>query len=273
MTADISRHMHVAYFLLHQFQCRKHRTLGATNAKPGRACRQRCTQGLGHIGAALLQSCKPTGCLSVGKRCQIGFRKCRQACGDGFDVVLTRPWQNVFAVQRCVHTRAAQLGSDILFDVLGRAFFHHQHTTLALAKFNHLRRNQGVGDVQHQNRNIAVAKGIGQTELLQAAHEGVVQTPLHDQTHILVYLASHVFIQTMANNVVPCCWNAFFQFALFMAKGNRWMRQAHVIKLGGFCHQVLGRHRWCSVGFGHKTAAHMASAYAQLQNGRHIGSF
>ena len=209
----------------------------------------------------------------MGWRCQIGFRKACQARGDGFDVVLTGPWQNVFAVQRCVHTRAAQLGSDILFDVLGRAFFHHQHTTLALAKFNHLGRHQGVGDVQHQNRNIAVAKGIGQTELLQAAHEGVVQTPLHDQADILVGLASHVFIQAMAHDVVTRSWNPFFQLALFMAKGNRWMRQAHVIKLGGFCHQVLGGYRWCSVGFGHKTAAHMASAYAQLQDGRHIGSF
>ena len=209
----------------------------------------------------------------MGLRCQIVFRKACQACGDGFDVVLTGPWQNVFAVQRCVDTRAAQLGSDVLFDVLGRAFFHHQHTTLALAKFNHLSGHQGVGDIQHQNRNIAVAKGIGQTELLQAAHEGVVQTPLHDQADILVYLASHVFIQAVANNVVPCCWNAFFQFALFMAKGDGRMGQAHVIKLGGFCHQVLGGHRWCSVGLGHETAAHMASAYAQLQDGRHIGSF
>ena len=209
----------------------------------------------------------------MGLRCQIGFRKCRQACGDGFDVVLTRPWQNVFAVQRGVDTSTAKLGSDVLFDVLGRAFFHHQHTTLALAKFNHLGRHQGVGDVQHQNRNIAVAKGIGQTELLQAAHECVVQTALHDQTHICVYLASHVFIQAMANNVVPCCWNAFFQFALFMAKGDGRMGQAHVIKLGGFCHQVLGRHRWCSVGLGHETAAHMASAYAQLQDRWHVRGF
>ena len=265
--------MHIAYFLLHQFQCGKHRPLGATNAKPRGASRQCCAQGLGDIGTALLQSCKPTGCLAVGLRCQVVFRKACQARGDGFDVVLTRPLQNVFAVQRGVDTCAAQLGSDVLFDVLGRALFHHQHTTLALAKFNHLGRHQGVGDVQHQNRNIAVAKGIRQSQLLQAAHECVVQTALHDQTHICVDLASHVLIQAVANNVVPGCRNAFFQLALFMAEGNRWVCQAHVIKLGGFSHQVLGRHRWCSVGFGHETAAHMASAYAQLQDGRHIGSF
>ena len=201
---------------------------------------------------------------------QVVFCKCSQTRGDGFDVVLARTLQDVFAMQRCVHACAAQLGGDVLFDVFRRAFFHHQHAAFALAKIDHLGRHQGVGDVQHQDRDVALAKGVGQAQLLQAAHQRVVEAALHDEADIWVGDACDEFIQTMAHDVVACRRNTFFQLALFMAEGHGGMCQAHVIKLGGFCHQVLGGHRRCAVGLGHKTATHMASAYAQLQDGGHV---
>ena len=186
----------------------------------------------------------------------------RQPRSDGFNVVFTRARQQVFAVQRGVYASSSQLRGDVLLDVLGLAFFHHQHRSFALAKVNDLVRHQRVGDVQHQHRYVAFAESIRQPQQLQAAQQAIVQTALHDQAQIRVLIARHQLVQTVLDDVLTCRRNAFFELALFLLEGDRRMRQAHVIKLRRFGHEVAGRHRRCAVGFGDKAAAHMAGAYA-----------
>ena len=165
-------------------------------------------------------------------------------------------------MQGCVDATSSQLRGDVLFDVLGLAFFHHQHRSFALAKVNDLIRHQRVGDVQHQHGNVAFAEGVGQPQQLQAAQQAVVQTALHDQAQIRVLIARHQLVQTVLDDVLTRRRNAFFELALFLFEGDWWVRQPHVIELGGFGHQVARGHRRCAVGFGDKAAAHMAGAYA-----------
>ena len=79
----------------------------------------------------------------------------------------------------------AQQGRDLLLDVFGLAFLDHQHGALAHAEIRHLLGHQRIGDVEHQQRNVTGAEGIGQAQLLQAAHQRVVQAALHDDAQVL----------------------------------------------------------------------------------------
>ena len=186
----------------------------------------------------------------------------RQPRSDGFNVVFTRARQQVFAVQRGVYASSSQLRGDVLLDVLGLAFFHHQHRAFVLAKIRDLFRHQRVGDVQHQHGYVGFTEGIRQAQQLQAAQQAVVQTALHDQAQIRVLIARHQLVQTVLDDVFTRRRNAFFELALFLFESDRRVRQAHVIELSGFGHQVARGHHRCAVGFGDKAAAHMAGAYA-----------
>ena len=50
--------------------------------------------------------------------------------------------------------------------------------------------HQRVGDVEHQQRDVARAERIGQAELLQRAHQRVVQAALHDDAEVVVLAAA-----------------------------------------------------------------------------------
>jgi hypothetical protein len=58
-----------------------------------------------------------------------------QAGGDHFHGVLAAHGQQVLAVQGRLDVAPAQQGGDLLLDVLGLAFFQHQHGALAAQKF------------------------------------------------------------------------------------------------------------------------------------------
>jgi hypothetical protein len=87
-------------------------------------------------------------------------------------------------VQRRLDVAPAQQRGDVLLDVLGLAFFHHQHRALAHAEVGHLLGHQRVGHVQHEDGDVGLAEGIGQPLLLQAADERVVQAALHHDAQV-----------------------------------------------------------------------------------------
>ena len=135
------------------------------------------------------------------------------------------------------HVAAAQQGGNFLLDVLGLAFFHHQHAAFANAEVGNLVRHQGAGDVEHQQRNFGFAKRIGQAELLQRANQRVVQTALHDDAEVRV-LAVKVFVQSMRFDVGAGGRNALLVLELFVAKGDGRVGESAVVKLGGLVHQM-----------------------------------
>jgi hypothetical protein len=88
------------------------------------------------------------------------------------------PWSAVSISMR------RKAGGDFLLDELGLALLDHQHGALAAAEIGHLLRHQRVGDVEHQQRNLGGAEGIGQPELLQRADQRIVQAALHDDADV-----------------------------------------------------------------------------------------
>src|SRR5713101_2521526 len=69
---------------------------------------------------------------------------------------------------------AAQYRVQRVLEVGRLAFLDHQDGALAGAKSADLLGNERVGDVQGVDRDLRVAEGVGEAELLQAAHRGGV---------------------------------------------------------------------------------------------------
>ena len=67
-----------------------------------------------------------------------------------------------------------------LLDVVGLAFLDDQHRILALAEAQELVVDQRIGGVEHIERDVGVAVGVGEAEALQRADDAVVHAALHD---------------------------------------------------------------------------------------------
>ena len=117
--------------------------------------------------------------LNCGHRCGQQVRRVlRDECPDAFEHhpagVFAAHGQHVFAVDLGVQTRFVQDAVDVLLDEVGLAFFHHQQAALAGAKAFEFIVDQGVGDVQHIQRNVGLAEIVGQAQQLKCTHHTVV---------------------------------------------------------------------------------------------------
>ena len=164
---------------------------------------------------------------------------------------------------------AAQKAAHLVLNVFGLAFFHHQHSTFAQGKASQLVGQQRVGHVQHQKWNVAVAKRVTQAELLQGAHQRVVQAALHHNADVLPE-PFHQFVELLLQNVLARRGQTLFVFELFVPEGDRRVRQLVVVERGRLGHQLLRGYGGWAVVLAFKTAAHMACAYAQFQHHRHV---
>ena len=265
--------MHRADVLLGQLEGREDGPLRAANAHARWPRRQRAAQQGLHLQAAFAIGGQP---LAGGFRhsvCLVPVQELQQALGHDFGGVFAARGQHVFAMQRCLQVQAAQHQGEFLLDVFGLALFKQQHGRFVFAKIHQLVGHQRIRHIHHQHRQAGHAKRIGQVELLQCAHERVVETALHDQTQVSLGTAFKVLVQALLGNVLACGGQAVFDFAFFLRKGHRRVRQAHVVETSGFVDQVFFGQLGGLVVLGHKLAAHMASADAQLHHHRHVGGF
>ena len=67
-----------------------------------------------------------------------------------------------------------------LLDVVGLALLDDQHRVLALAEAQEFVVDQRVDGVQHVERHVGLAIGVGEADALQRADHGVVHAALHD---------------------------------------------------------------------------------------------
>ena len=96
---------------------------------------------------------------------------------------------------------------------------------------------------------------------------------MHDQAQVAVLGAFKMFVQALLGNVLAGSGQAVLNFAFFLRKGHRRVRQLHVVETGGLVDQVFFGEFGGLVVLGHKLPAHMAGADAQLHHHRHVGRF
>ena len=136
-------------------------------------------------------------------------------------------------MQRRGHIAPPQQGRDVLLDILRRTLFNDQHRLLATGKVGDLLGHQWVGYIQNQQRQLGDTKGIGQTKLLQRAHQRTGETTLDDDADVSLRPLMQL-VQAMPDDIVSRCRQTLLQFEFFMTKGRGRMRQPRVIKMGRF---------------------------------------
>jgi hypothetical protein len=83
--------------------------------------------------------------------------------------VFARARQHLLTDDPGLELRLMQDHVEVLFDVLRLALLHDQHRGLAAAEAHDLRVDERIGDIEHVERQLRVAGGVGQTEQLQRA--------------------------------------------------------------------------------------------------------
>jgi hypothetical protein len=177
VAADVGRHMQRAHRLLRQLDGREHRPLRAADAKARRAGGQRRGQAFRHLGAALrlpssqactdaVSNCGSTWFSQAARPAAITSTVYSPPMGSR-----SLPCRGVWMSRR----RSSVAISCSMYS--GWPFFQHQHGALADAEVAIWSGTSGLGHVEHQRRDVRVAKRIGQAELLQRAHQRVVRPP------------------------------------------------------------------------------------------------
>ena len=236
MAADVGRHMHGPDCGLRKLERGEHRPFRAADAKARRPCGQQ-PQGCFHVGAARGVAGQPGACAAQVDARQTRVGKSDQPLCDHLHRVFARSGQQVLAVYLGLHVQAPQRLRQILLDVLGGAFFDHEHGGLAGAKRAHFLGHERIGDVENQQRQFAGAKRIGQTALLQRAHRRVVQAALHDQPD-LAARPLEALVQAMLRDIRLRRRQALRDLEFLVAERHGRVRQAHVVKSGGLGDQL-----------------------------------
>ena len=167
------------------------------------------------------------------------------------------------------HPGAVQRGQHVFLDVLGLAFLQHHHGGLGAAPIGDLFRHQRVGDIEHQQRQRAVAKRIRQAQLGQRALQRVVQPTLQNQADAGMLTWQRV-VQPMFDDVGLGGRDAVLDLAFLMRIDHRRVRQLVVLEGGRLIDQGPGADGRRDVVAADKAAAHMAGADAQLQHCGHV---
>ena len=267
VAADVGADVVLAQLALDQLHRGEDGPLGAAGAKARRARLHAGLQGALRFGPC---GCQRDDLARRGLRLQLAMhlQESAQALEHGSRGVFPRHRQHVLAVQRGGRAGLAQDGRHVLLDKVRLAFFHQQHGALAFAEAQQLVVHQRVGHVHHIQRDLRVAVGIGQIELLQRPDQGVVAAALTGNAQVSRPLGKELVEPALldeAHGGRPALPDLLL---LVQKAGRRQHDAAHVaLRLGHGLLQGVGR---TAVVAGGELAMHVAGADAQLQHHRGV---
>ena len=187
------------------------------------------------------------------------------ACQQDFRCVLARHGQHVLAGELYVTIRAAQDRADLVLDVLGLGLLDDEHGFAVAREVHDLVGHERIDDVEHVDRHIRIAGRIREADLLQGAHQGIVDPALHDDADILMP-AVECLVEFVLGNELPRGGHAHVVLALLLAVGDGRVRDLFVV-VRRWCFEFVPRgDRGCDVVFRRKLSLHVAGADAQFQH-------
>ena len=196
VAADVRRDMDRSQVLLHELQRREHGALGTAGAELRRSRRQGSVELVGDRLPPGVGLREPLPARIKRKLRRLGGEEFGQAAADDLDRVLARHRQQVLAVDPAADLVSPQRREDLLLDELRLPLLDHQHRALARAEIADLLGNERAHDVERQHRHERVAKGVGETVLLQCTNERVVEPAQHDDAEV-VAAAGKRLVQTV----------------------------------------------------------------------------
>ena len=230
--------------LLRQLERGEHRPLRAADAEARRARRQRRARAASPLrrGASRLPASQRLGRLAA--RAAAGSAE-RTAPGPSASTsTLYSPAAGSMSLP-CSGVWMSRRRSSVAISCSMYSGWPSSTTSTArlpTQKSRDLLGHQRVGDVEHQQRDVGRAEGIGQAELLQAADQRVVEPALHDDAEVGVR-AREQLVELVLDDVAPRGRDALLALQLLVAEGDRRMREPHVVEAGRLLHQRARRDR------------------------------
>src|SRR5262249_48109078 len=113
-----------------------------------------------------------------------------------------------------------QDGADRLFEIVRLALLHYQHRIFVLAEVHDLLGHKRISNVEDVDRDIALAKSIGEGEPLQGTQETVVHPALDDDADAR-RRTRHYFVELVTRDVVDRRRPARVDLVAFLRVGPR----------------------------------------------------
>ena len=182
--------------------------------------------------------------------------------------ILARHRQHALALDAGLDVRAPQDRVDGLLDEFRLAFLDDQDRLLARAEPHELGVDQRIGDVEHVERDAALAEHVGEPEHLERAQRGVVHAALHDDADV-VGVAVEELVELVLLDEAHRRRPALLDLLLLVqvARG----RQHDAVGVAhGMLERVLEREGRPHIVAGGEAAVDVAGADAQLQHHRGV---
>ena len=160
--------------------------------------------------------------------------------------------------------RLAQHGIEAVFDKFRLAFLNEQHCLFVGAEPSDLIIDQRIGNVQHIDGNVGVAKAVRQPNQFQCANQIIVHSALDDDPDI-AGMATEKFVHLVVADEFYCSWPAVLDlFPLVEEIGGR-QNNPVGIALGIF-HRVLQAKGRSHIILGDEFAIEVAGPDAKFQH-------
>ena len=110
---------------------------------------------------------------------------------------------------------------DVLLDVIRLALFEEQECALIFGELFNFVGDDGVGNVEHIDRNFRIAINICKTKKLETTHDGVVQPTLRDDAKVFLSVGNH-FVDFSILDELDRGWHTLIDLLLLVHKRCWW---------------------------------------------------
>ena len=183
MATDVGAHVHVPDLALHDLQRAEHRALRATGAESGRTVRNGCGEDLGSAAPGVVHRPDDSRVRRIVVAEHLAQERVHPAQHD-LARVLAGHRERTLPEELRVHVGPAKETPDCFLQIVGLAFLHDQHGTLARTESRNLLWNERVGDVEDEDGDSRPTLAVGETEERQRAERGIVHPALGDDSDV-----------------------------------------------------------------------------------------
>ena len=269
MATDVGAHVHVPDLALHDLQRAEHRALRATGAESGRTVRNGCGEDLGSAAPGVVHRPDDSRVRRIVVAEHLAQERVHPAQHD-LARVLAGHRERTLPEELRVHVGPAKETPDCFLQIVGLAFLHDQHGTLARTESRNLLWNERVGDVEDEDGDSRPTLAVGETEERQRAERGVVHPALGDDSDVADCVGARrrkILVQTVFPDELDGGRPALHHLLLLLEVGGGRQADAPVVEARAIQEPVAGVGRR-AVRCGGEAPVDVARANPQLEHHR-----
>ena len=270
MAADVGGDMDPPDLALEDLDGREDRALRAAGAEARRARRQ-CDgeRRLAALARSLRCGVRPGNRGQIEARRHGRLQEGREAIADRLGGVFAGGRHQPLAVDAGLYIGFTKYHCYLLFYVFRTTFLLHQNCIFSGAKCLDLAGDEGVDDIEQEERDSARPEGVRQPDRLQAADHRIVEPALQNQADT-TQISIEDLVQPMLADIGQGGGKPLFQFKFFLREGDRRVGQAGIVEGRRLGQAGMGADLGRDVVLRRERPLDMAGPHPQLQHYRGV---